>query len=140
MDEMAERIRSTFDGQSLDGSLSRGLLAEFGAERTSVLLANVIQHRPWDGRFSPDNRRWAQSFAIPHDEVWDRLARCDTHPGLLDTLTTEVRREIRAQEQTQTQEQPKRLADRLDAARNSVQRQAPAQNQNTHRTKSDLEL
>ncbi len=140
MDEMTSRIRSSYDGRSLNGSLSRGLLAEFGAERTSVLLANVIQHRPWDGRFSQDNRRWAQGFSLPHDDMWDKLSHCDIHPGLLDVLTTEVRREIRAQEQTQSQEQPKRLADRLEAARESVQRQAPAQNQNTHRTKSDLEL
>ena len=142
MDEMTSRIRSTYNGRSLDSSLPRGLLAEFGTERTSVLLANVIQHRPWDGRFSPDNRRWAQSFDLPHDDVWDKLSRCDTHPGLLNVLTTEVRREIRAQEQTQSQSQsqPTRLADRLEAARDSVQRQSPAQEQNNHHSRNGLEL
>ena len=138
MDEMTSRIRSTYDGRSLDGTLARRLLAEFGTERTSALLANVIQHRPWDGRFSPDNRRWAQSFDLPHDDVWDKLSRCDTHPGLLNVLTTEVRREIRAQEQTQSQ--PTRLADRLEAARDSVQRQSPAQEQNNQHSRSGLEL
>ena len=128
-----------YDGRSVNQNIVRALFAEFGAERTSAVLANIIQNRPWEGRFSSENRKWAQTIPLPPGENWDRLTACNVHPGLLDVLTTEVRREIRAQEQTQNQEQPKRLADRLAEARESVQ-QNPVQEQNTHHSRSGLEL
>ena len=119
-------------------NIVRALFAEFGQERTSAVLANIIQNRPWEGRFSAENRKWAQSVPLPPGENWDRLTACDVHPGLLNVLADEVRREIRAQEQTQSQ--PTRLADRLEAARDSVQRQSPAQEQNNHHSRNGLEL
>lgn len=151
MEEMARQIRANYNGLHLDSRVARGLLAEFGAQRTAAMLANVIQHRPWEGRFSPSNRRWAQGMTLPQDPAWDRLSRCDTHPGLLNELVTDVRQEIRAQAQeqeqdrTQQQEQakPSRLADRLKAAQQTAQQRNTTQQQGQRRTqsrKNDLQL
>jgi hypothetical protein len=121
-------------------NIVRALFAEFGPERTSAVLANIIQNRPWEGRFSAENRKWAQTIPLPEGENWDLLTACNVHPGLLDVLTTEVRREIRAQEREHNPDQATSLADRLEAARDSVLRQNPVQEQNTHRTSHVMEL
>lgn len=153
MEEMARQIKANYNGLHLDSRVARGLLAEFGAQRTAAMLANVIQHRPWEGRFSPSNRRWAQGMTLPQDPAWDRLSRCDTHPGLLNELVTDVRQEVRAQAQEQVQQQnrvkaqeqarPSRLADRLKAAQQTAQQrnQTPQQGQRrTQSRKNDLQL
>lgn len=139
--ELRQRLpvlfREYYDGMTVNQNIVRALFAEFGQERTSAVLANIIQNRPWEGRFSAENRKWAQSVPLPPGENWDRLTACDVHPGLLNVLTNEVRQEIRAQEQTQSQ--PTRLADRLAEARESVQ-QKPVQKQNAYHSHSGLEL
>ena len=153
MEEMARQIRANYNGLHLDSRVARGLLAEFGAQRTAAMLANVIQHRPWEGRFSPSNRRWAEGMTLPQDPAWDRLSRCDTHPGLLNELVTDVRQEIRAQAQEQVQQQdrtqqqeqakPSRLADRLKSAGKTAEQrnQTPQQGQRrTQSRKNDLQL
>jgi DnaJ-domain-containing protein 1 len=104
------------------------------------VLANIIQNRPWEGRFSAENRKWAQTIPLPEGENWDRLTACNVHPGLLDVLTTEVRREIRAQEREHNPDQATSLADRLEAARDSVQKMNPVKPQNPQRSKNDLAI
>lgn len=46
LSDMTSEISRTYNGRSFDSSVSRYLLAKYGAQRSSVLLANVIQHRP----------------------------------------------------------------------------------------------
>lgn len=139
LSDMTGEISRTYNGRSFDGSVSRFLLAKYGAQRSSALLANVIQHRLWEGRFSVANRQWAQSVPVPHDRAWDRLSQCDTHPGLLNELTTDVRQEIRAQQQER--KQPSRLTDRLEAAKEAAQQRSTAQQPTRTRThKNDLQL
>lgn len=139
MSDVTREISRTYKGRSFDSSVSRYLLAKYGAQRSSALLANVIQHRPWEGRFSPDNRQWAQSVSLPHDRAWDRLSQCDTHPGLLNELTTSVRQEIRTQQQDH--KQPSRLTDRLEAAKEAArQRSTSQQPTRTRAQKNDLQL
>ena len=140
MQQLEPLFSTYYDGRSVHQNIVRALFAEFGPERTSAVLANIIQNRPWEGRFSAENRKWAQTIPLPEGENWNRLTACNVHPGLLDVLTTEVRREIRAQEREHNPDQASSLADRLEAARDSVLRQNPVQEQNTHRTSHVMEL
>lgn len=88
-------IRDGYDGMHLKPDVG-GVLAEFGPERVSYVLAATIQDKEWDERFSRDNRAWAAS--VPMAEPQDR--RCfytiNSHSTLLNGFVGMVRRELDA--------------------------------------------
>lgn len=45
----------------------RGVLEDYGPERVMWVLANTIQLRKDDTRYTEDSRRWAENFPIPAD-------------------------------------------------------------------------
>ena len=57
-------IRSNFDGMHLSKSAAKLVLDEFGAKRIIRVLANTVQQKDWDGRFSSENKAWAQKQDI----------------------------------------------------------------------------
>ena len=77
----------------------RQVVDTFGYERTLYVLANTIQHKDWDGRFSTDNKRWAASQPVAQDVDGfgsDRnvyFVVDQAHPGLVDMFTTYLRKE-----------------------------------------------
>lgn len=88
-------IQANFDGMYLNTD-GKDVLAEFGPERVSYVLAATIQSKEWDGRFSRSNKAWAA--AIPMFETEDR--RCafvvESHPAVLDGFISMVRKEMEA--------------------------------------------
>lgn len=82
--------------------------AQYGAERVHVVLANTVQHKDYDGRFSHENRQWAQGVQIPQltrEQCADFV--CEAHPALLDGFLNFVRK--------QQQEKRPSVADQLKA-------------------------
>ena len=77
----------------------RQVVDTFGYERTLYVLANTVQHKDWDGRFSTDNKRWAASQPVAQDVDGfgsDRnvyFVVDQAHPGLVDMFTTYLRKE-----------------------------------------------
>lgn len=51
-------IRDRFDGMNLDGEAAKLVLDFFGIDRVEYVLANTVQMKDWDGRFSPRNKEW----------------------------------------------------------------------------------
>ena len=45
----------------------REVLEDYGPERVMWVLANTIQQRGSDTRYTEDSRRWAENFPIPAD-------------------------------------------------------------------------
>lgn len=94
-----ERIREHFDGMRLSLEDSGGVLEQFGAERVSYVLANTLRHLSEDGRFSRDNRVWADGIEVTEnihrgmDMNLDYLV--NSHPAVLDGYIHLVRGEIR---------------------------------------------
>lgn len=88
-------IRAGYDGRHLTAD-AKGVLAEFGPERVSYVLAATIQGKDWDERFSRTNKAWAA--AVPMFEREDR--RCayavNIHSTVLDGFVDMVRRELDA--------------------------------------------
>ena len=41
------------------------VIEQFGYTRTLYVLANTVQQKDWDGRFSPANKTWAKTVDIP---------------------------------------------------------------------------
>lgn len=62
-----EAISKNFDGWHLAKGIAQPIMERFGTERVMLVLANTVQVKDWDGRFSRSNREWASRFAIPGD-------------------------------------------------------------------------
>lgn len=94
-----ETIREHFDGMWLSLEDSGGVLEQFGTERISYVLANTLRHLSEDGRFSRDNRVWADGIEVTEnihrgmDMNLDYLV--NSHPAVLDGYIHLVRGEIR---------------------------------------------
>ena len=94
-----ETIRGHFDGMRLSLEDSGGVLEQFGTERVSYVLANTLRHLSEDGRFSRDNRVWADGIEVTEnihrgmDMNLDYLV--NSHPAVLDGYIHLVRGEIR---------------------------------------------
>lgn len=94
-DAIDAAIRDGYDGMYLTAD-AKGVLAEFGPERLSYVLAATLQGKTWDQRFSRSNQEWAA--AVPMFEAEDhRLAYIiNSHPALLDGFVNMVRKELDA--------------------------------------------
>ena len=86
-----EAIRQHYDGAHLDKECLTGVLQEFGYKRTAWVLANTIQQKEWDGRFSPRNRAWADQTYIPPDQRHNLDFVVTSHPAILDGVVDQYR-------------------------------------------------
>lgn len=69
---------------------AKDLVDEYGFKRMFWVLANTLQQKKDDGRFSEENRKWSKAFYIPEDDV--RWHFCvESHPGLTDLFLNQVR-------------------------------------------------
>lgn len=67
------------------------IIEQYGFDRVNWVLANTVQEKMDDGRFSQENKAWARQFYIPHEDV--RWHFCvDAHPGLTDLFLNESRK------------------------------------------------
>lgn len=72
------------------------VIAAFGVERVMYVLANTIQSKPWDLRFSRSNSEWAKGFTIWEKDTTNNSDHIrflvSSHSTLVDALVTEVRK------------------------------------------------
>lgn len=91
-----QAIRENFDGLRLGKNSGKQVIADFGYDRVTLVLANTVQRKDYDGRFSYDNKAWAKTFNIPEDMAFDRDRRndfvVDSHPAVLDGFINQTRR------------------------------------------------
>ncbi len=93
-DAIDAEIRENFDGLSLNAD-TKDVLAQFGPERVSLVLAATLQSRNYDGRFSINNKKWAASIPV------DTMPRkndylLNSHSGLVNIYVGKVRKELDA--------------------------------------------
>lgn len=76
------------DNRLEDGT--QGIIDRYGFDRVNWVLANTIQEKGHDGRFSQENKAWAKQTYISEDE--GRWHYCvESHPGLTDLFVNQVR-------------------------------------------------
>lgn len=121
-------IQTGYDGMYLTAD-AKGVLAEFGPERVTYVLAATIQSKDWDERFSRGNKVWAA--AVPMFEQEDRRSSyiINSHSTLLDGFVGMVRKELDAM-----RDQPERAAEKPSirdqlAASKAAQAEKPAAQQ-----------
>lgn len=93
---ICEAIDEHYKNNSLDEAGAHYIIERFGYERSMVILANTVRQKDWDGRFSPDNRKWAETVPAPCDMLGERGRRFmidKVHPGLVNLFIDQVRRE-----------------------------------------------
>lgn len=67
------------------------IINRYGFDRVNFVLANTMQQKKEDGRFSEDNKKWARSIHIPHDDVrWHFTV--NSHPGLTNLFIDNARK------------------------------------------------
>ena len=114
-----QAIARHYDGSRLDSMAAREVVEKFGAERVLYVLAGTLQQNEWDGRFSQDNKVWAETAKADPLFAHRRDFSVQSHPGLVDLFLTQVRRET---------EKPPRVSvrEQLKQAQEKAQSLAPA--------------
>lgn len=94
-DAIDTAIQEGYDGMHLHADV-KGVLAEFGPERVSYVLAVTLREKTWDERFSHSNQAWAAT--IPMAEPQERRSLCliNIHSTLLNGFVGMVRKELDA--------------------------------------------
>lgn len=81
-------------------SILEDVNAEFSMERIKSVLANTVQLKDWDGRFSRDNKAWAKTVLVAEDtDGWGNNRNISfmvdrSHPAILDGFITHFRKEL----------------------------------------------
>lgn len=96
-DAIEAAIRRDFDGMRLKADCAGSVIEEFGYHRVAYVLANSIQHKDYDGRFSQSNKAWAKQTYIPPDknsfgDDYRTSFVADSHPAVLDGFVNQYRR------------------------------------------------
>lgn len=104
-----KEIAENFDGMRLKNDAAELVLSEFGAERVLFVLANTVQHKEWDGRFSRENKAWAAAFSIEPDVVMGMDRRLqfivNSHPAVLDGFIRMAREAAQNQQSRSVRDQ-----------------------------------
>lgn len=94
-----EAIRKNYDGMRLEKGFEDELIAKYGAERIRYVLANTVQQKAYDGRFSQKTKAWAAMTPIPQPDDLRRYFIVETHPAVLDGFIQRMIRKEREKEE-----------------------------------------
>ena len=91
-----ESIYDNYDGTHLSENIAKDLCEIHGIDRVGWVLANTVQHNDLDGRYRPDNRKWANEFIIPKGEAIDyTFGFCvNNHPEIINDLINQYRKHL----------------------------------------------
>ena len=96
-----EAIALKFDGLHLEEDAATQVLEQFGEERMTFVMANTLRELSYDGRFSRQNKDWAEHIEIPENINQGKNLNHDyvieSHPAVLDGFIDMARAEIRMQ-------------------------------------------
>ncbi len=85
-------IEDNYKNNRLNTDFAKKIIKEFGIDRVKYVLANTVQLRNHDGRFSQLNKDWAKGTYVPN-ENYRKYFNVDSHPGLTDLFINRVRKE-----------------------------------------------
>lgn len=85
-------ISENFDGLHLKAGFEDEIIAKYGMERVQYVLANTVQGKEYDGRFSPMNKEWARGFDIKENEGHRNYFVVESHPAVLDGFIDRIRK------------------------------------------------
>ena len=91
-------ISEHYRDNRLDKDAVPQVIEQFGYTRTLYVLANTVQQKEWDERFSPANKTWARTVDIPPNPDGFGGERnldfvVDSHSGLVDLFLSQARQD-----------------------------------------------
>ena len=97
-------ISRHYRNNTLDSVAVQNVVTQFGWPRTAFVLANTVQNKDWDARFSSDNKDWSKRIPIyPDTNSFGENKRLryvvNSHAGLTDLFITALRREYQQNDQ-----------------------------------------
>lgn len=115
-------IRDGFDGMHLNADV-KGVLAKFGPERVTYVLAATLQSRTQDQRFSRSNHAWAAAVPMveAEDHRWAYVV--NSHPVILDEFVNMARREMEVM--LSQQEQPNQSGEKQSIKTQLMEKPVP---------------
>ena len=84
-------IKENYDGLRLGKGFEEDIIREHGIDRVLYVLANTVQQKSWDGRFSSENKKWAREYQIPEDTL-NRCFVVESHPAVVDGFISRIRK------------------------------------------------
>lgn len=87
-------IAQHFDGMRLGGEVIKDACEAFGIDRVKWVLANTVRLQRYDGRFRPENKRWAHTLNIPRSPYNSEFC-LQSHPEIVNGLVDQYRRYVR---------------------------------------------
>ena len=112
-----DAIADGYDGLRLDTSSVKDIIKQFGTERVGYVLANTVQQKDWDGRFSHENKEWAKGISVCPEKAESFIVD-KAHSGLTNLFVSAARKELReterAAEKPSIREQLKAIAKELE--------------------------
>ncbi len=95
-----EAIKENWTGSSLKEGCAQQVMDAFGPERLAFVLANTVQLRAYDTRFSRDTRAWAQMALAGAEGIIPEEKRIgweiESHSVLLNDFAGQAREAIEA--------------------------------------------
>ena len=91
-----EAIRRDFDGTHLKPDCAKSVLEEYGFKRVNFVLANTLQGKRQDGRFSQENKLWGERIYVPSDQNHNDQFTVESHPAVLDDFINQTRQAYQA--------------------------------------------
>ncbi len=109
----------------------REVLEDYGPERVMWVLANTIQQRGSDTRYTEDSRRWAENFPIPADSYKNGDLRfgylIEGWPPHVVEFLDLARAEIAAMRQAETQKRQKKAKEKTTGEKQAKEKQEEKQ-------------
>lgn len=97
LESLREAVNANYKDNHLDtGAFLPQLVAEYGAERVSYVLAMLVRNCEGDARIARDNFAWAATVEISEDEQVLRSMQTPVHQAVLDSIVRTYRRELQA--------------------------------------------
>ena len=104
-DAIESAISKGYDGMRLTAD-AKDILAEFGSERVSFVLAHTLQVKSYDARFSRNNVAWAKTVPVVEEGFHRGQYTVSSHPGLLNLFVDTARSEMDQATEKQDQRKP----------------------------------
>ena len=86
-------VREHFDGAHLSHDAAKGVIETYGMDRVMLVLANTVQLKDWDGRYSPRNKEWAKTIPNYNSDTVRVGYAVNSHPAVLNGFIDLVREE-----------------------------------------------
>ncbi len=94
-DAIDKAISENFDGMRLKDGFISELVDKFGMERVQYILATTIRENLGDGRYSPENKGWAENIAVSESQDERRNCCLRSHPAVIDGVVNSFKKYMR---------------------------------------------